>query len=283
MIPLWFKALELDNVYVPLPIRIRFVSVDASPVLGFNSMNDQMTLSECCDILSQAFPEKILLPIVFGTEETFHTNVLIINPILKTYERFEPYGQYRTRTDIQSKATEFKLNAAVDTFLENVLPAYCGALDLYKYIKTTDFCPALGLQSVEETNFMKDIESRKQVDFQGFCTVWSMLYAHLRVSFPSLTPAEILKGVFTEMDRYKSRFKSDEKTLKSFIRNYICYLENHVQQQEFKSEQKSRSTLNLSKEENIWDAMATPPDVMRHPNAAWMSDGNYNKSSKSLL
>ncbi len=109
-----------------------------------------------------------------GTDGGHHSNMIFIDKIHKTFERFEPHGEARCCNHYET-----------DEYLKNIFgPAFLGSG--YKYIAPLDVCPNLGPQRKQASN-------QENCHEGGYCAVFSTLYAHMRVLEPSMSPSNVLK------------------------------------------------------------------------------------------
>lgn len=238
----WLPLLSLQNVIVTDPIRISFIgsgdlklSFNATS-LGIGIKNDferaQKVLSSVCDYIHQGRKETIVVPITFGTGVTYHTNVLIINTVRREFERFEPYGHYRMKSEIVQDAKVFRLDQSVNNFLQTGLQDMCPVLSSFKYITTADFCPQTkSPQSIQEKDVIKKVAEGESVEFKGFCTVWSMMYAHLRILFNNKTGEQILSELLSSVKKaiFLKRRWDLPTAMTKLVQRYACHLEGMTQ------------------------------------------------------
>lgn len=245
-IPKWFKALHLSDCIVTEPLRLSFKN-HTDYTLSFNGMEEtkaKRVLGNICDYLNnekdddhdyhdehnqhnQQNRQTIILPLSFGSGMTYHTNVILINPVRKEFERFEPYGQYRLKTEIQSDAVLFKLDTAMNSFLSEKLYTYCPNLLSYSYVTTADFCPRVKApQHVQEEPVFAKVRKNELIEFVGFCTVWSMMYAHLRILFPEMSGQQVLTELNDSVKKNTLfRLTWDTSTaMTKLVQRYACFL-----------------------------------------------------------
>ena len=110
-----------------------------------------------------------------------HANILIIDKLNKTVERFEPNGTHSLNRD--------DMFSQVSNMMDIVLEEYFKKYNL-KYIKPIDLCPKIGIQAME--SFFKDSV--------GYCVTWSILYAQERVFF-STGPGDVAKNLIDIIDK----------------------------------------------------------------------------------
>lgn len=130
-----------------------------------------------------------------------HANMLIYDKINNTLERFEPHGQI-TLEDFNPQLLDVSLPIMFQKHVTG---------QVVKYISPKAFCPVKGPQVLEE------IERARLginfVDGRGLCSVWSFIYANLRLSYPDKTGAEIMDYINTRVDQ--------DRTLYHYAENII--------------------------------------------------------------
>jgi hypothetical protein len=155
-----------------------------------------------------------------------HMNMLVFNIVQKTLERFEPHGS--------KYGGSLKSDAKVDEF---IVREFAKPLQL-TYISPSElFCPRinknksiikgkgyLGLQSIEGM-VPKHLEvnlTNKLVE-KGYCGIWSMFYAKLRVMFPSLDSQQVIETIFDVFsnNRNNSRSMKFRKLMRGQLRFII--------------------------------------------------------------
>ncbi len=142
-----------------------------------------------------------------------HANILIFNTKDKTVERFEPNG-----TQVYNDITW----PCKDEYVDKLLSEYFASLD-YEYIKPLDYCPYLGIQSIE--GYFTD-----QV---GFCVTWSLLYTISRISDPKIRKetiadtllGDVLKISGAQTSPYKFNFKKLSSFLTDNLNNIFKFLQ----------------------------------------------------------
>lgn len=228
----WLNLLQLDGLLVAQPVRLVY-DMKKQNIALFNSSMKNILLN-VSDAIRGLKHEIIVIPMAVGYGLTYHTNVVIVNTMKKTYERFEPYGEYRRKSEIieewgNTTIVTHKMDKAMDTYLEGDMRYYCNALKSFRFIKTIDFCPSLGLQSVAEAKIIKDVQRGKPLaEYKGFCTAWSMMYAHLRVIFPLLEPSDIINEIMRSVRKHKRFSWNMSEALEKFVQRYACLLESLV-------------------------------------------------------
>lgn len=129
---------------------------------------------------------------------SYHQNCIIIDNINNTIERFEPHGS--------SSNYEMKI---IDTSLKKELYKQIGKN--FTYISPIDFCPRNGFQVLEQ-----DEQLNTQLDFQGYCYMWTIFYMEMRMSRPNIPRNELIQKTL----KY---FEQNQIKLKNYIYDYIFY------------------------------------------------------------
>ena len=140
-----------------------------------------------------------------------HANILLIDLVKQTIERFEPYGKIHTFDDSEDSVLK-TFDIAFSKMIANTG---------YTYYKTNRFSPRKGPQYIEEEKVFdvnSDISSEKPGDPEGFCGAWSLWYADLRISNPTVPRKKLLVKAI-KMLKYKNK-----ESLRGFIRNYATFV-----------------------------------------------------------
>lgn len=130
-----------------------------------------------------------------------HANMLIYDKSTNTLERFEPHGQI--------SLPEFNPD-----FLDASLPKLFEKQVIgmpVNYISPQAFCPRQGPQVIEE------IEREKLgIQFstgKGLCSVWSFIYANLRLTYPDKTSSEIIEYINSKVSTDQMLYKYAENII----------------------------------------------------------------------
>ena len=141
-------------------------------------------------LLLRRFIFFIFATIQTGSSSFTHANIIVIDLIKKTYERFEPYGFDRPQF-------ENKIDKKFKNEIRNITGLYN-----FKYISPTDISPKLGVQSKADA-------------YCGMCVTISMMYLQLRILNPNLSQKKVVEYLL----------KKDRKELKSTILKYARHVE----------------------------------------------------------
>lgn len=137
-------------------------------------------LSKLKRIVSGCQEPFIVMPLSIGfrtnqvLETEGHANVLLIDRVAKTVERFEPHGLY-TRVCNGQPVQEM-----IDQYVQSI-----PFLQDYKYIPPLTYCPVLGPQTYHPCNE------------GGFCNVFTALYIHLRLLEPDVPRETVIEKMLT--------------------------------------------------------------------------------------
>jgi hypothetical protein len=132
-----------------------------------------------------------------------HENVLIFDKKFGTLERFDPNGT--TNLDYEPE----ELDIALEKTFKNILK-----MPHLSYIKPMEYCPVIGPQMYETQCRKKYPTTLKK----GFCTIWSFLYANLRLSKPDISRENLVKFMINEMTQKRDGY---EYALKILQKMYI--------------------------------------------------------------
>ena len=140
-----------------------------------------------------------------------HANILIINLILKTIERFDPHGG-STFIDINSSDKVKRIKNLKKVYKQELIDEILRSkfktiLPDFKYLDLNDTCPYLGPQA-------------KVDKFGGLCITWSLMYFLLRVLNPFLDQSQINKQMIS------GNHKQILNKVLQFQRYVIDYLRN---------------------------------------------------------
>lgn len=140
----------------------------------------------------------IIIPLGIELRKGSHANYLIYDKKIKEIERFEPHGS--------SHPFNFNYNSSLlDNILKNKFELKYGI----KYISPSDYLPKIGFQVLDsfESNCIKI------GDPKGFCALWSLWYADMRIKHPNLQREILVKEIIRTI-------KDNNFQFKDIIRNY---------------------------------------------------------------
>ena len=110
-----------------------------------------------------------------------HANIIIINLLQKTIERFDPHGGSTILDSSSNKRIKNIKRVYKQELIDEILrDKFKSVLPDYKYIDLSETCPYLGPQA-------------KIDKFGGLCVTWSLMYFLLRVLNPKIKQSEINK------------------------------------------------------------------------------------------
>jgi len=143
----------------------------------------------------------IVIPVSYIISPTLsHANVLVIRPLLRTAERFEPNGSRG-----YTYGTEEQVNRLIKNLVENQMQSKIGT---YKYIPPQNMCYH-GFQYLESRYPGFD-----NIEGEGFCSMWSIFLMELVLMNPEYTTTQIIEEGLKIS-------KSEPKYLKEVIRGYV--------------------------------------------------------------
>lgn len=144
--------------------------------------------------------------ILFGIENDYnnigHANIIIIDNLKKTLERFEPYGH----SFISDNPSKFIEN--IDNKIKNNLLKILNLND-YKYLSPIDISPKIGLQIKADA-------------YDGMCSIYALIYLQLRLMNPDIDQKVIINYL-------KSKEKNE---ILSIILKYTRYVEKILKENE---------------------------------------------------
>jgi ankyrin repeat protein len=198
---------ELENYYKKIgndyPYKLEFCNIEiiwSYQQLFFPSYFDTLFNKKIKE------HKYIVIPIGIELSNGAHANILFIDNVNKTIERFEPNG---SNTPIG-----FNYN---HNLLDSLLQSKFNSINYnsinYKYLTPSDYLPVIGFQMFEnmETKICKKIG-----DPNGFCGVWSTWWAYQRMLNINNTNINNANVAF-ELIKY---IKFDNIKFKTVIRNF---------------------------------------------------------------
>jgi hypothetical protein len=133
-----------------------------------------------------------------GTKKCFHSNMIIINKILKTVYRFEPNNE-----DVDICETKDILDKKLITYFLRV-PNFKG----YKFHSSTSL-PCFGLQITQAKERLSATINR------GFCSAWSLWFLELSLLHPEVESDNLLRTIYSIL-KYKNKGSIFTKTILNY-------------------------------------------------------------------
>lgn len=141
----------------------------------------------------------VIFPLGIELRQGSHANYLIYDIRKKEVERFEPYGS--------QSPYQFDYNP---TLLDNLLEYKFKEIDSeINYIKPSHFLPKVGLQYFD----IFEANTKKIADPSGFCALWAIWYADMRMTFADIPRDKLIKKILKDTKRQNVSFRN-------LIRNY---------------------------------------------------------------
>lgn len=141
----------------------------------------------------------IIIPIGINMKNGNHAGYLIYDKSLNEIERFEPHGKM--------SPTGLNYNA---NLLDELLKSKIENIDVdIKYFPPSSFLPKIGFQLFD----IGDNKNRKIGDPEGFCALWAIWYADMRLLYKSFSRKKLVKLLI-------SISKNNKISFKNMIRNY---------------------------------------------------------------
>ena len=145
----------------------------------------------------------IIIPLGFVCKNTGHANFLIYDSKTKELERFEPYG-FMPGVCLNPPNLDKKL---ADLLNSNV------QVDMVKKVyEPLSFCPKISFQILQDREFEQQIG-----DPGGFCAVWVIWYADVRLENPNKTRKQVVEMALL-------KFKNNIGSMTEFIRSYSDFI-----------------------------------------------------------
>ena len=191
----------------------------------------------------------MVMPISIYNNE--HANVIIFNPFRNEVERFEPHG------------ANTHIDGFNDTKVNEQLQQFVDKLDIdSKFVPSHKTCP-IGFKAYQ----YYDREKRQKGKFNnvsvldpgGYCCAWSFFYSDLRLKYPRMSGADIIRKSIDIIG-------TNPKTFRSFIHGQVEYLhklmkrinkyskfEKYINWYYQKSDLKSRLTAETIQKGDLFD------------------------------
>ena len=144
----------------------------------------------------------ITIPLGIEITNFSHANILLIDKINNTVERFEPNGSNQP----------IGLNYNQD-LLDDILKNKFSLYDL-KYLKPKDFLPAIGFQVLEN---IEESKCKRLGDPNGFCGVWCIWWVFHRIKNKNILNTDLSLKLITNI-------KLENKSFRTLIRNFSYYI-----------------------------------------------------------
>jgi len=148
----------------------------------------------------------IIFNVYWDNTDIGHANILIIDNLKKTIERFEPHGELiRNHFSDKDKVPYLSIkheNDRIDKkFNKDLLKKI--HLEGYKYISPIDISPKIGIQTTADA-------------YGGMCVTYTLIYLQLRIMNPDIDQKTVIKYLISK----------DEKEIVDIILRYAKYVEN---------------------------------------------------------
>jgi len=197
---------ELESYYSKLGINYNY-KLDFSNIeiiwsfqrLIFLTNFDSIFINKIDECIKEG-KQFIVIPLGIEVATGSHANILIIDVVKETIERFEPNGKNSPRG--------FNYNSVL---LDNILTSkFSHLLSKYTYIRPCQYLPDIGFQLLET---LEDEKCKKIGDPNGFCAVWCVWWAEQRLRNSDILPIKLVDELINQIKLGKISFKN-------LIRNY---------------------------------------------------------------
>jgi len=174
-----------------------------------NKKNDLMRLlNDCKNNYQKNGSRFLIIPIgiekIIDSNSYSHANYLIFDFKLMEVERFEPHGA--------DHPSDLNYNPnLLDNILDDKINGLIGIK--FKYFTPKSYLPKIGFQIKE----IAELKSDYIGDPNGFCALWCIWWADLRLSFPDISRQNLVKILFKE-------FVNEGYSFKKIIRDYSYFV-----------------------------------------------------------
>lgn len=173
-----------------------------------------------------------------------HRNIIIIDNIEKTYERFEPNG---------SMPYDDVINDLLDKNFRKLFK-----LEDYTFIKPIDFCPSFGPQ-----------KKLKGTLLVGSCIIWTLWFTEQRLKYPNKTRMDIIDEIIKDsnenalklVEKYINKLNELDIIVNRPLQKDKMY--EHTRSQKLNSSQELLPT--LSKKSTITNSPTTKSTKLKSP------------------
>jgi hypothetical protein len=144
-----------------------------------------------------------------------HSNLLLVDQDQKTYERFEPHGRFTDPFLSLVNPGKDNYHDLVDETLRG-LAGDVPSLQGYSYVAPLDYCPLVGPQHYAQVDY--EDELYESDEDPGYCVVFSLLYAHLRLLDPDISQQQTVISLLSY----------DPQELQRIMRRYLYQVEEII-------------------------------------------------------
>jgi hypothetical protein len=138
---------------------------------------------------------------LYSDEEGGHANLLMIDNINKTVERYDPHG-FQTMDVFKP----ILLDKALERWFREDLK--------YTYLPTVVTNTIQGLQHYQCRDSTRECEG----EIKGYCAAWMLFYFHMRLEYPDMSQKDIKLKCLRDVNQISGG------NLTNFIRSYSGYL-----------------------------------------------------------
>lgn len=166
-------------------------------VLNVNSIVDEIIHNAMHDKSKQFI---VIFVVITKQNAIGHANILIYSKQTHEFERFDPFGSDNIDDDM--------LDRELKSYFENVF-----GKNQFKYIKPSDYMSTVGFQKIDVS------ESKNEYvgDPVGYCVVWAIWYANMRITNPTLPRQKMIKYIMQQVSEKQLKFRS-------VIRNFSVHI-----------------------------------------------------------
>ena len=167
-----------------------------------NNTNIKKILNNICTNITYGY-KWFIIPIGIEINSYSHANYLIFDIEKKQVERFEPHGSF----------PPIGLNYDAD-LLDSILIENINNYNLgFEYFRPKDYLPKIGFQ-IKEIN---ELKSDYIGDPNGFCALWCIWWADIRISNPEIPRNKLVSILHKELINGKFSYRK-------LIRDYSNYI-----------------------------------------------------------
>jgi ankyrin repeat protein len=203
----FYSNKEIKNYYESIGIDFTYDFLNFEIIWSFQNIFFPDNFSSLLNNFLKSNKRFFIIPLGIENNIGAHANILIYDKKFNEVERFEPNGN-----NISNNSFYYNYNL-LDILLKN---KFNNILPNCKYFSPNDFLPNISFQQFDSISKYKNV---KIGDPGGFCSVWSIWYADMRIKYSDIPRNLLVLNLI-------SKFREKNISFKNFIRNYTSNITN---------------------------------------------------------
>lgn len=195
-------------IYFPPIKKINNESFRISGFTWFTESEKLFSPDGFWDFLNQCKDNGVRLVITYLNIDTpieldiNHATMIVFDNIDKTVERYDSNGRY-----LEKHKGSLLDKKCLNLFQKNG----------FRYISPLDFCPKMNVQTIQYAE-----KKVLQGDPGGWCSVWSLFYADMRLTYPEEKRDRLISKCIEILSKKKQ--KGEIKSFSNFIQEYAYFV-----------------------------------------------------------